>query len=95
MSDYDSLNHSTWECKYHIVWIPKYRRKKAVCNHTRELRAGNPDTGSLPRMQGAGRAYDDRPRAYDHRGAFEIFHCTGDGVYQGEKCGIRSTKVWR
>lgn len=28
MSDYDSLNHSTWECKYHIVWIPKYRRKK-------------------------------------------------------------------
>ena len=28
MSDYESLNHSTWECKYHIVWIPKYRRKK-------------------------------------------------------------------
>ncbi len=28
MSNYESLNHSTWECKYHIVWIPKYRRKK-------------------------------------------------------------------
>ena len=28
MPDYKSLNHSTWECKYHIVWIPKYRRKK-------------------------------------------------------------------
>ncbi len=28
MSKYESLNHSTWECKYHIVWIPKYRRKK-------------------------------------------------------------------
>ena len=28
MSDYDSLNHSTWECKYHIVWLPKYRRKR-------------------------------------------------------------------
>ena len=26
---YDSarLNHTTWDCKYHIVWIPKYRRK--------------------------------------------------------------------
>ena len=24
----DSLNHTKWECKYHIVWIPKYRRKK-------------------------------------------------------------------
>ena len=22
-----SLTHSVWECKYHIVWIPKYRRK--------------------------------------------------------------------
>jgi putative transposase len=22
-----SLSHSTWDCKYHIVWIPKYRRK--------------------------------------------------------------------
>jgi putative transposase len=22
-----SLNHTKWDCKYHIVWIPKYRRK--------------------------------------------------------------------
>ena len=22
-----SLNHTKWECKYHVVWIPKYRRK--------------------------------------------------------------------
>ena len=22
-----SLNHSEWECQYHIVFIPKYRRK--------------------------------------------------------------------
>lgn len=23
-----SLNHSRWECKYHITWIPKYRKKQ-------------------------------------------------------------------
>ena len=23
-----SLSHTRWECKYHIVWIPKYRKKK-------------------------------------------------------------------
>ena len=23
----DHLNHSTWECKYHVVFTPKYRRK--------------------------------------------------------------------
>ncbi len=27
MSDVQSLNHSKWECKYHMTWIPKCRRK--------------------------------------------------------------------
>ena len=27
MSDSQSLSHTMWECKYHIVWIPKYRKK--------------------------------------------------------------------
>ncbi len=22
-----SLNHSVWNCKYHVVFIPKYRRR--------------------------------------------------------------------
>jgi hypothetical protein len=26
MDDYESLSHSKWECKYHVVFIPKYRR---------------------------------------------------------------------
>ena len=27
MSEYHSLSHSKWDCKYHIVFIPKKRRK--------------------------------------------------------------------
>ena len=27
MNDYQSLNHTKWECKYHVIFIPKYRRK--------------------------------------------------------------------
>lgn len=27
MDNLQSLNHSRWECKYHLVWIPKGRRK--------------------------------------------------------------------
>ena len=27
MSNYRTLQHTEWECKYHIVFIPKYRRK--------------------------------------------------------------------
>jgi len=25
--NYKKLNHTTWDCKYHLVWIPKYRKK--------------------------------------------------------------------
>ena len=28
MSDEKSLTHSVWDCKYHVVWIPKYRKKQ-------------------------------------------------------------------
>ena len=27
INEYQRLNHSVWECKYHIVFISKYRRK--------------------------------------------------------------------
>ena len=27
MNDLQSLSHSVWDCKYHVVWIPKCRRK--------------------------------------------------------------------
>jgi putative transposase len=28
MDDYESLKHTKWECKYHVVFIPKCRRQK-------------------------------------------------------------------
>ena len=27
MNSPESLSHTKWECQYHIVWIPKYRKK--------------------------------------------------------------------
>ena len=29
MKEYKSLSHTRWDCKYHVVFIPK-RRKKAI-----------------------------------------------------------------
>ena len=26
-AEYNHLNHATWECKYHVVFTPKYRKK--------------------------------------------------------------------
>ena len=37
MNDIGRLRHSVWECKYHIVWIPKCRRKVLYGQLRREL----------------------------------------------------------
>ena len=33
----ESLKHTVWDCKYHVVWIPKYRRKVVYKDLRREL----------------------------------------------------------
>lgn len=40
MKEYQSLSHTRWDCKYHVVYIPKRRRKKvfgAVRRHLGEI----------------------------------------------------------
>ena len=37
MDDHKSLSHSVWDCKYHVVFIPKYRRKTIYGELRREL----------------------------------------------------------
>ena len=36
-NDVGRLRHSVWECKYHLVWIPKCRRKVLYGQLRREL----------------------------------------------------------
>ena len=35
MHDDQSLSHTKWDCKYHVIWIPKYR-KKAIFGELRK-----------------------------------------------------------
>ena len=28
MKEYQSLSHTTWDCKYHVVFIPKCRKQR-------------------------------------------------------------------
>ena len=37
MERYESLQHTKWECKYHLVWIPKYREKVLYGRLRKEL----------------------------------------------------------
>ena len=37
MSNYKKLQHTEWDCKYHVIFIPKYRRKVLYGQIRREL----------------------------------------------------------
>ena len=37
MDDKDTLAHTSWRCKYHIVFAPKYRRKEIYGNYRVEI----------------------------------------------------------
>ena len=37
MDDYQSLSHTRWECKYHVVFVPKCRRKVLFGQIRKEL----------------------------------------------------------
>lgn len=36
-NEYETLNHTKWECKYHVVFIPKRRRKALYGELRRDL----------------------------------------------------------
>ena len=38
MNNNNSLSHTTWNCKYHIVFAPKYRRKVAYGKLKEDIR---------------------------------------------------------
>jgi putative transposase len=48
MDEYETLNHTTWDCKYHVVFIPKYRRKVLY----QELRKALVEVWLLAEMSG-------------------------------------------
>ena len=37
MNDIKSISHTSWNCKYHIVFAPKYRRKVFCGEKRREI----------------------------------------------------------
>lgn len=54
MNDTHSLSHTKWNCKYHVVFAPKYRRKVlrngSYIERTVQMERGKySGSGSMPR----------------------------------------------
>jgi len=84
MDEYDSLSHSKWECKYHVVFIPKCRRRTLYTQLRRHL-------GELFRKLASqkesrieeGHLMPDH--VHDDLDSAEIRGVPGDWVHQGEE----------
>src|SRR5678815_700171 len=60
MNTFDSLNHTTWECKYHVVFIPRYRKKVLYQQLRRELGTVLREIGQTAGERGIGAPSDGR-----------------------------------
>src|SRR5215469_3768247 len=81
---YQSLSHSKWDCKYHVVFVPK-RRRKAIFGQTRR-QLGQIFHG-LPteRMADYRRSPNARPCPHVHRDSDEASGRSCGGVPEREE----------
>lgn len=85
MNVYESLNHPNWECKYHVIFIPKYRRKALYGSLRRHLGTVFRELARQKECEiEEGHLMVDH--AYADRDSAEVFRVAGHGIHQGEKC---------
>jgi REP-associated tyrosine transposase len=95
MDEAENLSHTKWQCKYHVVFIPKCRRKtlyKELRRYLGEVIAqvsraeAEPDRGGAP--DGGSCAHDDLDTA-------EVRGVAGGGIHQGQECNTSGAGLWR
>ena len=82
MDEYDSLSHSKWECKYHVVFIPKCRRKTLYAELRKHL-GGVSQAGAAEGKPNRRGALDAGPRSHDDFDPSEICGLSGYWFYKG------------
>ena len=84
MNDINSLAHTKWNCKYHIVFAPKYRRKVFYGEHKEDWK----DPSQVVRVEGrkhCGSRSLPRPHTYACRDTTKIFRVAVHGISQRKK----------
>src|SRR2546429_5603513 len=83
---YQSLSHSKWDRKYHVVFVPKRRRKVIFGQTRRHLGTDFPCAGPAKGMSDYRRTPDAGPCAYVHRDSPQAPSSFGDRIFEGEEC---------
>ena len=94
MDTFESLSHSVWECKYHVVFIPKCRRKTLYGQLRQHL-------GEVFRKLATQKEsrIEEGHLLVDHVHMMiaippEVRGVAGGGVHQGEECDSSGAGAW-
>jgi putative transposase len=91
MRDYKSLAHARWDCKYHIVFIPKKRRKikfGTLRKHLGEIFHELAQQKGVVIEEGALNE-GSRPYVFEHTSKVSSFKCSR--LPERKKCNINSS----
>ena len=94
MDDYESLSHSKWECKYHVVFIPKCRRK-TLYGELRQHLGEVFQIGNAEGVQGRRGASDAGSCSHDDFDPTQICGVASDRVHQGQERYPSGAGLWR
>src|SRR5215471_18251941 len=83
---YQSLSHSKWDCKYHVVFVPKRRRKAIFGGDPAAIGTDFPCAGTAEGMSDSGRAPHAGPCAYVYRHPTQASGGVGNRVSEREEC---------
>jgi hypothetical protein len=87
--EFNHLNHATWECKYHVVFTPKYRKKLLFGKIKRHL-------GQVFHDLAAPQGMPDRRGAFDAEYAdidsSQIFGGTDHRIHEREELDLDRAK---
>ena len=94
MDEMESLSHTKWECKYHVVFHPQVPQKDVIRGVAAALGRSVPQAGCAEGESNRRRAPAARSRAHDDRDTAEVRGVPGDWVYQGEERDSLGSGVW-
>ncbi len=95
MDEYKSLSHSKWECKYHVVFIPKCRRKTLYGQLRKYLgEVFHQLAGYKESRIEEGHLMVDHVHIADQYSA-EVCGFAGNRLHQGKECDSHCPGIWR
>jgi Transposase IS200 like len=95
MDEYESLSHTTWDCKYHVVFIPKCRRRTLY----QELRRHLGEVFRRLALQKESKVEEGHlmPESRAHAAVDPAETCgvAGRRVHQGQERDPHGSGLWR